>query len=109
VSGISAERWNVGTLFGVVFVVVGISDGQWLLVPLGVGLVVLGVWMTMQRLGSPPVSRRLAWLAIQTAVVGGGLVLALLLDGVARWVVLIAALLAAGTVATRLTGVRAVR
>jgi hypothetical protein len=107
--GASADWWNFKVVAGLLFAGIGIWTGPWPLIPLGLALAAFGGWTAMQRLDSPSLPRRLAWVAVDGAAMGGAIALALVLDGVARWVVIGAAVLAAGPFATRLTGVREAR
>jgi hypothetical protein len=77
------------------------------------GLIVaaVGAWLTMRRLSGRASERSLAWVVIDTAVVGIGVALVLVfnLDGWKMIAALLPFALGPEAVATALTGVREVR
>jgi uncharacterized membrane protein HdeD (DUF308 family) len=102
------NRLSLMPAFGVVLLVGGIyKDTAWVAV-FGLAVAVAGTWLTMRRLTGRISERSLAWVAVESAVLGIGIavVFALHLSGAALVLVVAVPAILSESIATALTGVR---
>jgi hypothetical protein len=93
---------------GGALLVFGILRGTAWLAVVGVGVAVLGAWLTMRRLTGRVSERSLVWVLVDSAVCGSAIVvaLALHLSGIAFVLVVAVPVVTSESIATALTGVK---
>jgi hypothetical protein len=78
--GAGAAWWDFRIFVGLIATGLAIVETEWWLLLLGVPLIVLGTWKTLSALEGRSLLRRLVWIAIDLAVVGAFLAVAVLID-----------------------------
>jgi uncharacterized membrane protein HdeD (DUF308 family) len=102
------NRVSLMPLAGVIIAFAGIAKSSAWLIVAGIACVVFGAWLTMRRLTGRISERSLAWVAIDTAVVGVGAAIgfALHASGAALFAILAVPVFASDAIATAVTGVK---